>query len=90
MKGMYGKIDKFLEMPKEICSNVPKIYITGFEEILIQNIKGILEYDEVYVSISSYIGVINISGIELKLENMSNESVKIKGGVESIEFEKLE
>ena len=25
------KIDEILELPKEVCSNVPKIIITGFE-----------------------------------------------------------
>ncbi len=48
-KKKYKKIDKLLEMPKEVCSNVPKFIITGFEELIIENYKGILEYEDFYV-----------------------------------------
>ena len=30
-RGSLSRIDKILEMPQEICSNIPKITITGFE-----------------------------------------------------------
>ena len=33
-KNNYNKIDKILELPKEVCSNVPKAIITGFDEII--------------------------------------------------------
>ena len=36
-KYKYNKIDKILELPKEICSNIPKLTITGFDEIIIEN-----------------------------------------------------
>ena len=36
-KRKYNKIDRILEMPKEICSEIPKIIITGFEEMIIEN-----------------------------------------------------
>ena len=29
------KVDKILELPKEVYSNIPKIIITGFEELII-------------------------------------------------------
>ncbi len=39
----FKKIDDILEMPKEIYSNEPKATIIGFEELIIENYKGILE-----------------------------------------------
>ena len=30
-KNNYNKFDKILELPKEVCSNVPKMIITGFD-----------------------------------------------------------
>ena len=38
-KQQFGKLDRLLELPKEVCSNVPKIIITGFDEMLIENFK---------------------------------------------------
>ena len=40
------KVDELLEFPKEVYSNEPKLVITGFEELVIENFKGILEYEE--------------------------------------------
>ena len=84
-----GKIEKILEIPQEVYSDVPKITITGFDEMIIENFKGILEYEEFYIRISTYIGIININGYNLKLENMTNDDIKIKGKIESFEIERL-
>lgn len=85
-----GKIGKILEMPEEVCSNIPKITITGFNELILENYKGILEYEEFFVSISTYIGIVNINGFNLNLEKMTNDDIKITGKIESIEIERTE
>lgn len=87
-KNKYNKIDRMLEMPKEICSNVPKIIITGFEEMIIENYKGILEYEEFFVKINTHIGIININGYNLNLENMTNDDIKVTGKIESFDIER--
>ena len=87
-KGRYNKIDKILELPKEICSNIPKLSITGFDEIIIENFKGILEYEEFFVRISTHIGIININGYGLNLENMTEDDIKVTGKIESIDIER--
>ena len=46
------RMDKMLEIPKEVYSNIPKLSVTGFEEMVIENYKGILEYEEFFVRIS--------------------------------------
>ena len=75
------KLNRLLEFPKEVCSNVPKIIITGFDEMLIENFKGILEYEEFYVRINTYIGIININGYQLKLENMTDDDIRVSGKI---------
>ena len=84
------RIDKFLEIPQEVYTNTPKITITGFNEIILENYKGILEYEEFYASISTYIGVVNINGYNINLEKMTNDDIKITGKIESIELERTE
>ena len=73
----YNKLDKLLELPQEVCSNVPKISITGFDEMIIENFKGILEYEEFFVRINTHIGIISINGFNLNLENMTNDDIKV-------------
>ena len=85
-----NKIEKILEFPEEVYSNTPKLIITGFNEMVLENYKGILEYEENFTSISTYIGVINVNGINLNLEKMTNDDIKITGKIESIEIERIE
>lgn len=83
-----SRIDRLLEMPQEVYTYNPKITITGFNEMIIENFKGILEYEDYYIRINTSLGIININGYELKLENMTNDDIKVKGKVESIEIER--
>ncbi len=82
------KIDELLELPKEVCSNVPKIIITGFDEMIIENFKGILEYEEFFVRINTYMGIVNINGYGLSLENMTDDDIRVKGKIESLDIER--
>ena len=84
------KIDRLLEIPKEVYSNVPKFTITGIEEIIIENYKGSLEYEEFFVRINTHIGIVNINGYNLKLETMTNDDIKVSGKIESVEIERIE
>lgn len=83
-----NKIDRMLELPQEVYSNVPKIIITGFDEMIIENFKGILEYEEFFVRINTHIGLINVNGYGLSLENMTNDDIKVKGKIESLDIER--
>ena len=41
--------------------------------MLIENYKGILEYQDFYIRISTHIGILNINGYDLYLEEMTTE-----------------
>lgn len=84
------RLDKILEMPEEVYSNTPKLTITGFNEIVLENYKGILEYEEFFASISTHIGVVNINGYNINLEKMTNDDIKITGKIESVELERTQ
>ena len=83
----YNRVSKFLEIPREVITNVPKITVTGFDEILIENFKGILEYEDFFVRISTSIGNVNINGFNLKLNQMTDDDVLVSGKIENLDFE---
>ena len=83
-----NRFNDILEIPKEIYTNIPNLIITGFEEMIIENYKGILEYEDYFVRINTHIGIVNIHGINLKLEKMTEDNIKIIGKMESIELER--
>lgn len=83
-------LDRILEVPKELYTNEPKITIAGFNQMLIENYKVILEYQDFYIRISTHIGIININGFNLKLNEMTSDDIMVMGEIDSIDFEKNE
>ncbi len=87
-KKVKNRLENILEMPKEVYTNVPKLTVVGFDEMIIENYKSILEYEEFFVRINTHIGILNINGFNLNLEKMTNDDIKITGTIESIDIEK--
>ena len=89
MRKRARKLDEILEIPVELSTNNPKITVLGFEKVLIENYKGILEYQDYFVRLSTYIGNININGFNLKLEEMTSDDILVTGKIDSIDFEEI-
>lgn len=89
MRRKARKLDEILEIPVELSTNNPKITIVGFERVLIENYKGILEYQDYFVRLNTYIGIININGFNLNLEEMTSDDLLVTGKIDSIDFESI-
>lgn len=87
-KRKQNRFAELLEIPEEISSQKPKLTLIGFEELLVENYKNIIEYQDFYVRLNTHMGLININGFELKLNEMTNDDILITGKIESIDFEK--
>ena len=85
----YSKLDRMLELPREVASSDIKLTLNGFDEILIENYKNILEYQDIIIKINTFEGAVTIYGFNLKLEQMTDEDIKVAGKVDSIEFERI-
>ena len=77
-----SKINKLLEIPQEVSTNIPKLTVIGVERILVENYKAILEYQDFYIRISTYVGILNINGYELSLQEMTTDDLLITGKIE--------
>lgn len=84
-----SRFHKFLELPKEVVSDIPKITVVGFEEVLIENYKSILEYEDYYIKINTHIGAVNINGFNLRLKEMTGDDIMVFGKIDSIDFESI-
>lgn len=89
-KKVRNKIDRILEVPDEVVLDVPKITILKFEQMIIENYKGILEYQDFFVRLKTNIGIINVNGFNLSLEEMTSDDIRINGKIESIDYESIE
>ncbi len=68
----------------------PKLLLCGFNEMIVENYKGVLEYEEFYIRINTTEGIMNINGFELQLTQLTDEAVSITGKIESIDIERKE
>lgn len=83
------RLTQMLDMPRELDKKQTKITIISFDEVLIENYKGIMEYEEVFVKINTEIGIININGFNLNLEQMTDDDILVKGIINRIELERV-
>lgn len=67
-----------------------KLQYLGFDEVVIENFAGILEYEEFFVRVKTYIGNVIINGFNMKLTQLNNEDIMVKGIISNISFEKGE
>jgi sporulation protein YqfC len=83
-KKVKEKFNQILELPKELLLDLPRITVLGNEQILIENYKGITEYEENMVRLNN---CINIFGHKLNVEEITSDEILIVGKILSIEFE---
>lgn len=80
------RISDTLGLPKDVICDIPNITIVGNNEINIENHKGIIEYSNEILRINSGIGIIKVTGENLKINEISYEEVLLTGTIKMIEF----
>lgn len=83
-----SKFDKIFDIPEEISSDIPKVTIIGFDRMLVENYKCILEYQDFFIRIKMKSGIVNINGFELGMKEMTKDDLIITGNIESVDYEK--
>ncbi|MBS5864058.1 MAG: YabP/YqfC family sporulation protein [Clostridia bacterium] len=90
IKNTRNKIEKLLEIPVEVTTNIPKITLIGFNQLMIENYTGVIEYEEYLVKINSSIGIIIIEGNKMNLNQINENDVLISGVLSKIYLESTE
>lgn len=85
-KNFKEKFTEMLALPKEIMLDMPKITMMGNAQIVIENYKGIIEYDSERIRINTARGLIKIFGQNLEINTVTNEEIFITGKISNVEF----
>ena len=75
------------DLPAALAYGSVLVSVTGQNELLIENYRGILEYKDEHIRIQAKDCRILIVGKQLKIEYYTNEEMKIKGFIEQILYE---
>ena len=73
-----------LELPKDFVLKDALVTITGRRELLIENYKGILIYEDSFIKIQAKNCRIEITGTHLNIDYYTNEEMKITGFLQQI------
>jgi len=76
-----------LELPKDLMYGAVLVSITGRQEILIENYRGILEYSQNHISLQTKTCRLVVRGKNLNISYYTNEEMKITGMIDSLIYE---
>ena len=76
-----------LELPKDLVYGAVLVSITGRQEILIENYRGILEYTKNHISLQTKTCRLVVRGKDLDISYYTNEEMKITGCIQGILYD---
>ena len=79
-------IAEVLDFPLDVISDIPRGELMGNCQMSIENIRGVLDYNENCIKINTTVGIIKIDGDELLIESITDDGVCIKGTIIRLEF----
>lgn len=83
-KTMKEKFLDAMELPIEFLRDVPRITLIGDANLLIENHKGIIEYDANVIRLANHISIL---GNKMSVEEINNDEIFIIGEITNVEFE---
>ena len=75
------------EIPQDIVLDLPRITMLGNKQVLIENHKGIIEYNETLVRVKLSQGELTVCGNELMLGNLQVEQILIEAVVTEVKYD---
>ena len=79
-------IAEILEVPRDVALGESIITLTGKREMLIENYKGIVQYDEKLLKVKTKNGMIELEGSNFLITYLTDEEIKITGHIKKINY----
>lgn len=84
--GILEKTASLLDIPADVFAGLTHIEIIGTRELLIENHKGILEYNDNEVKLNGGKTIIRITGQRLVVTSMNENELRMSGQLDGIAF----
>jgi sporulation protein YqfC len=85
-KDLREKFVEILELPKEIVLDMPKLTMLGNGDLIIENYKGIVQYEEGIIRVNTTSGIIKVTGTNLYIKEITSENIMLYGNILGLEF----
>jgi sporulation protein YqfC len=77
---------EFLDIPKDLILDLPRLVLTGRNELYLENHRGIIEYTLTRLRINLSRGYLEIQGRDLEIKSLLPEEISIYGEIDAIRF----
>ncbi|ADQ40761.1 sporulation protein YqfC [Caldicellulosiruptor acetigenus I77R1B] len=74
------------QLPQEVITDQPRITLIGDQEIVVENHKGLISYEDALVKVNTNISPLAIEGDKLVIERMDSETIIIRGRIKSVKY----
>ncbi len=76
--------------PGEVISHVPRITLTGHEQLHIEQHRGLIDYSPENIAFRSSCGIVRISGAGMGFSLYTSGEARINGQIDSVCFDPAE
>jgi sporulation protein YqfC len=77
---------ELLEIPGDLVLDLPRLTITGRNELYLVNHKGIIEYSTVRMRINLSRGFLEVDGKNLEIQALMPDEMRVIGDISSIRY----
>ncbi len=87
-KARFGaKVAELFELPSEVVLDLPRLVLTGTEQLLVENHRGLQAYSRSEICLQTSLGVLRVSGEELDIKLITQDQVNIDGRIGKVEWD---
>jgi sporulation protein YqfC len=76
----------FLEIPRDLVMDIPKVTMIGRNELLLENHRGIIEYRNDLLRINLSRGFLEIQGSNIEIKALTPEDISLVGDINAVIF----
>lgn len=82
-----NRFNEITDISEELTTGIPKMSLLGNKECLIENCKGIIQYENEKIRLKTIIGKVLVEGESLHINEIGEGELLIKGNINSIYIE---
>ncbi len=75
-----------LDLPTDLTCHLPRIVLSGDSELLLENHRGILQYNDTMIRAAYRGGILEISGENLSLPILKPDMLAVEGTIITLRF----
>lgn len=85
-KQFQHQVANFLDIPRDLMMDLPKVVLIGDVQVSIENHRGILVYTPETVRVDTTLGELEVTGFDLSLKNILPDEILVEGKIKTVAF----